>query len=290
MLRYYAYYSVGGYKDFYLGSSEDDFESSYYFSLLPIWKERAEKENDTELAERVKTLSALPQITNMSIQNRCGFPPSGAVLFTHAGYKLIYEHLEGSVYALATRDIVSSDNDESGRQTPFSFVILADTEKDRKDLDLIASYASMNLRTFNEKISSSLQYDIQVNGLRFDRAVVNNWLRQVVAEQDYPEVFTVSEMVPVSEVPGKVALLMIPEGLTDEIAIREQSLEGKETVSVMEPEVLPIDTPKELCSRLHRHYTGIGSRQEAEKLRIKELAIAAGAGLLLGIMLTAIFC
>ena len=67
-------------------------------------------------------------------------------------------------------------------------------------------------------------------------------------------------------------------------------MEGKETVSVMEPEVLPVDTPKELCSRLHKNYTTSGSREEAEKLRLKELAIAAGAGLLLGIMLTAIFC
>lgn len=38
MLRYYSYYSVGGYKDFYLGSNADQFEASYYLSLLPVWE------------------------------------------------------------------------------------------------------------------------------------------------------------------------------------------------------------------------------------------------------------
>lgn len=41
MLRYYSYYSVGGYKDFYLGSNADQFEASYYLSLLPVWGKKS---------------------------------------------------------------------------------------------------------------------------------------------------------------------------------------------------------------------------------------------------------
>ena len=40
MLRYYSYYSVGGYKDFYLGSNADQFDASYYLSLLPQQPDR----------------------------------------------------------------------------------------------------------------------------------------------------------------------------------------------------------------------------------------------------------
>ena len=53
MLRYYSYYSVGGYKDFYLGSNADQFDASYYLSLLPVWEKRAQEKEDAELQKEV---------------------------------------------------------------------------------------------------------------------------------------------------------------------------------------------------------------------------------------------
>ena len=46
MLRYYSYYSVGGYKDFILGTSEDKQEATYYLPLLPVLEERAKTDED----------------------------------------------------------------------------------------------------------------------------------------------------------------------------------------------------------------------------------------------------
>lgn len=46
MLRYYSYYSVGGYKDFILGTSEEKQEATYYLPLLPVLEERAKTDED----------------------------------------------------------------------------------------------------------------------------------------------------------------------------------------------------------------------------------------------------
>ena len=101
MLRYYSYYSVGGYKDFYLGSNADQFEASYYLSLLPVWEKRAQDKDDAELQKKVDELKKLPSIKVMDEKQSYGMPNAGNSLFSHGGYKLIYEHLEGDIYALA---------------------------------------------------------------------------------------------------------------------------------------------------------------------------------------------
>lgn len=40
MIRLYAYYSCGGYKDMYLGSSDTAASPSYFLPLLPVMKKR----------------------------------------------------------------------------------------------------------------------------------------------------------------------------------------------------------------------------------------------------------
>ena len=46
MLRYYSYYSVGGYKDFILGTSEDKQEATYYLPLLSVLEKRAKTDEN----------------------------------------------------------------------------------------------------------------------------------------------------------------------------------------------------------------------------------------------------
>ena len=37
MLRYYSYYSVGGYKDFFLGDSDNKAENTYYIITKKVF-------------------------------------------------------------------------------------------------------------------------------------------------------------------------------------------------------------------------------------------------------------
>ena len=96
MLRYYSYYSVGGYKDFILGTSEEKQEATYYLPLLPLLEERAKTDEDA--AKLFDQQKDLPKIQQLSAEQPFNLPTSARVLFSHAGYKLLYKHLEYPCY------------------------------------------------------------------------------------------------------------------------------------------------------------------------------------------------
>ena len=291
MLRYYSYYSVGGYKDFYLGSTADQFEASYYLSLLPVWEKRAQEKDDSELWKKVDELKKLPSIKVMDEKQSYGMPKAGNSLFSHGGYKLIYEHLEGDTYALAVRDIPSSSKDESGRETPFLFIIISDNQEDTKKLNVLAAYAATNMATFSNMISSTLGYDVEKNGLRFDVAALNIWVDKVAKTQTVTEISTIEKELNISARKGAVSLLLIPDGVPSQTAISEQGLIGRSIVAVHTSDILPLDEPQKLISLLRGHYAK--QLQDSEKTmsdkRLKELALAAGGGALLGLIIAKMF-
>lgn len=291
MLRYYSYYSFGGYKDFYLGSSEDSFDAVYYLPLLPVWEERATKNNDSELTAKVAELKKLPMIEEMVEGRNCNMPKSGNLLFSHGGYKLILEHLEGDVHALAVRDIACKDKDESGRQIPFLFIVTADTLAEQRDLNKIAAYATSNMKTFSSVVASYFSFDVQKNGLRFDLREVTEWLKEVIKKSDAAEVPVVDRNVLVSSDKNKVALLLLPNGMSVETACDELNLTNKEIVAVKSSEILPMDNVQLLIRNLRKFYEGKQDELDAERMkkRLRELGIAVGAGLLFGIILTSLF-
>lgn len=291
MLRYYSYYSFGGYKDFYLGSSEDSFDAVYYLPLLPVWEERATKNNDNELAAKVAELKKLPLIEEMTEAKNCNMPKSGNLLFSHGGYKLILEHLEGDVHALAVRDIACKEKDESGRQIPFLFIITADTLAEQRDLNKIAAYAASNLKTFSGIVASHFSFDVQKNGLRFDLCEVTEWLKGIIKNNDAAEVPLVDRDVLISADKNKVALLLLPNGMSIETASKELNLTNREIVAVKSSEILPMDNVQLLIRNLRKFYEGKQDEIDTERMkkRLRELGIAVGAGLLLGIILTSLF-
>lgn len=291
MLRYYSYYSVGGYKDFYLGSNADQFETSYYLSLLPVWEKRAQEKEDSDLQKKVEELKKLPSIEVMNEKKSYGMPKAGSPLFSHGGYKLIYKHLESDTYALAVRDIPSYSKDESGRETPFLFIITSDTQEDTKKLNLLAAYATTNMTTFCNMISSTLGYDVEKNGLRFDVAALNIWIDKVIQTQKTTEISTMEKELDISARKGAVSLLLIPDGVPSQTAISEQGLIANDVVIAHTSDILPLDNPLKLISILRKYYAKQIQESEkavSEKL-LKELAIAAGGGALLGLIIAKFF-
>ena len=65
MVNYYAYYSFGGYKEFYLGNTKDSFSHSWYFSMLPIWETRYSASGDEALKTKIEDAKSLPQIEDV---------------------------------------------------------------------------------------------------------------------------------------------------------------------------------------------------------------------------------
>lgn len=181
MIKFYAYYNHGGYKDFYLGSQTENVDFKYFLPLLNV-HEHALKENyDEELHKNVERQKSLPKLVALSDQTiSYNYPSEARVMMSHSGYKLLYRQIKQQ-YILAIRDI-SGKTDSYGRQSPFNVMIIGDSEEDIKHLDSIAEYIRSNIFTFEEQVSSFFENDFVENGLRFNFKAFNTLLYDIVSK------------------------------------------------------------------------------------------------------------
>lgn len=275
MLRYYTYYSIGGYKDLFLGTSEDFVESTYYLPLLPVLKESAN--TDAKAQEEYESLKSLPKVLQLSDKESYHLPSSASPLFSHAGYKILYRHIEGPVHALALRDISCGAKDEMGRSVPFLVVITADSADDVRRLDVIASYIASYLHEAEHCVASFIGYDKDKNGLRFKLAEFNAWIGQILAESASTKIATYDGVIRVHGEKGKVALLILPSGISLTYAKSEQNIKSNEIIAVdMNNVICKADTEK-LIDQLEKTAEDL-KLAKASNARMKKVMVAAGIG------------
>lgn len=165
MIRFYAYYSCGGYKDMYLGHSEMGVDKTYYLPLLPIWEEEEHlRQKDAERLERAKSLTLIQVITDVQ---SFGFPQEADLFFSHGAYKAIYRSLEDGGSCLGLTGLNNGEQDEFGRGTPFSMVITAERE-DTKQLDALAVSCMEHPKEMWEAIGNLIGYSPEMNGISFN--------------------------------------------------------------------------------------------------------------------------
>ncbi len=172
MIKLYAFYSIGGYKDLYLGELKPDCSSTYFLPLLSIMKKR----NKEEEREIVANLEALPKIERITSSNSYGFPQECSMLFSHGGYILLYKTLNDGRSCLVLRDLTSSTKDEEGRGTPFNLLFMAESENDCQLLDNVALFCFHNATLLDSILSPTIVYDPKVNGTRADLPVIYEWI------------------------------------------------------------------------------------------------------------------
>ena len=280
MLSYYSYYSIGGYKDLFLGTNNDKDEATYYLPLLPVLEERAK--NDAEIAKLVEELKSLPAIKQLSEGNSYSLPNSAKVLFSHAGYKLIYKHLEGDKYALALRDVPNQAKDETGRSIPFLFVIVGDTNADVRTLDILATYIASNIKSVETQFGEVIYMDVEKNGLRFDIARFNSWISKIIMENKSTTVVTTTGCVTVHADRNRVAMLLLPDGISKQTAIMEQKINTNDVVTVKVSEIVSKDEPQKLETQLLRAIEEL-NEERIKISKIKKMVIAAAViGFILG--------
>lgn len=175
MIRYYAYYNHGGYKDFYLGNNEDIVPSRYFLPLLPVY------ENEETMARKVKEWKSLPPIEYLTADTiEDNYPYGARIMMSHAGYKIQLRRIEGKS-VLAIRD-VGGKKDTYGRSCPFVMMFVADTANEVL-LRKLASFFFENMQEGEVLLSNLFVYDLDVNGLRFDVKKLNNELLRIDKEQ-----------------------------------------------------------------------------------------------------------
>lgn len=278
MLRYYSYYSVGGYKDFILGTNQSGVEATYYLPLLPALEERAK--DDAEVSKTLQSLKRLPRIKQLSASETYNLPISARTLFSHAGYKLIYRHLEGPYFALALRDISDKNKDELGRTIPFMFVITADETEDLKSLDILATYFASHIKSVEAVMSTHLYMDIEKNGLKFEVEKFNDWIKTIIRDYHSSVLPTMNGKTIIQAENNSVALLVIPEGISEQKAITEQKIENMNITSVKEIEILSKEDPERLVKQMLALTEELKDERKQNAL-IKKGVIAAGVGGLL---------
>lgn len=175
MIRYYAYYSCGGYKDLYLGNNTLKTEYTYFLPLLATWK----KGTKPEYAEKLKRAKDLTQIEVVSKENYFDFPQQAKSLFSHGGYRVIYLTLSNGDSCLCVRDITNGAKDEEDRDIPFNILITATGVEDVKELDKYSLNSLNDIGRLYGLLATLLTYDPDVNGIKFDLEKINRAIQSV---------------------------------------------------------------------------------------------------------------
>lgn len=237
MLHYYAYYSVGGYKDMYLGNSGmANVDKTYYMPLLSKMKVDA---NSVAEKERVAELEKLTTIEVLTAKDRKGLPVEADTLVTHGCYTMIYTHLTGSKYIITIRDIKNADADENGRSIPFLLSIMSDASEDLPLMNRMASFFSSDIKKVSDTLSSMIHYDMKANGICFELYKMNNFVKGIKSE---PVVrFVDGKTKTVAGVSGGITLLMLPSGIAKSYALKELNMGNVVKTLVSEVSLTTVD-------------------------------------------------
>lgn len=211
MIRVYGFYSCGGYKDMYLGSSERCDRPSYYLPLHPVMKKRLRPDDLPKIEQQEK----LMQIGLVSCGDSMGFPDECNAMFSHGGYVTMYRMLSDGSTCLAMRDIPSAEVDEVGRNIPFNLLLIATSVEDIAKLDQMAVSVKDHYAEWRDFATSLFAYDPIVNGLRFDLPILFERMAELPDMGGKRIDHTLNTLV----------FLMLTDVKNIKIALREQNLQ-----------------------------------------------------------------
>lgn len=223
MIKYFTYYSFGGYKDIYVGSDSDSADASYFIPLLNVWKKSDKPEN----AEKLAKVENVKQVELITKSNSFGFPAECNLMFSHGGYSAIYRTLSDGRTCLCIRDIPNGTKDEEGRDIPFNFMFLADSEESIDKLDVLALQYLATIKETNRLIASAITYDYVINGFKFDLAKLDS-----LFSSDFESRSNLKHR------PSSVDYLLVGSSNQISLAVKEQELDSKKVNAVFDSERL----------------------------------------------------
>ena len=222
MIRVYGFYSCGGYKDMYLGSSACCDRPTYFLPLLPVMKKRRKPEDLPKIEQQEK----LEQIRLVTRGDSMGFPDECDAMFSHGGYVAMYRILSDGSTCLAMRDIPSQEVDEVGRNIPFNLLLIATDKEGIAILDQMAVSVKDHYMEWRNFATSLFSYDQIVNGVRFDLPKLFGRLAEL------PE----AGEVQIDHARNTLAFLMLAGVENTRIAFREQSLQPSAVRCIVDEE------------------------------------------------------
>lgn len=216
MIRVYGYYNFGGYKDMYLGNSDDKEDMHYYLPLLSVMRKRksdADKDN-------LKRLEKLPQIKILSEDNLYGLPQECIPFFSHAGYKVIYETLDKGKVCISVQGIPCKKSKGKDESPSFSLMFVADSEKDILLMDGLMEAIRNEYNDWMDFLGRLFSYESDVNGLSFHVADLFLRLKDIRGSH------------PLDHTPGKVDCLVVSDFSKIDIVLKIFNLKRSSLIKV----------------------------------------------------------
>lgn len=221
MIKYFAYYSVGGYKDMYLGNSEMNEEYTYYSPFYSQWKNNTLPE---KFVNRMKEqLEYLDNNTHIKILTATDedLPKDAGRFVSHSGFKLACCTLNNGSTTIALKDVKGDAKDENERSIPFMIQLLSD---DVKTQIALADYIRTHLETEEKFFANLFEYNANYNCLQFNIAKLNAWIKDVVENK--------LNAVNDNSTICRLHMLVLSNGVTKEYALSELGVLLKDTSKI----------------------------------------------------------
>lgn len=187
MIKYFTYYSFGGYKDMFIGSDKTEADYTYYSPFFNQWEQGLlDIKNNPRLLEQMEQLKELEKITIVTKSNADIMPNGANVFVTHSGFKLACCDLGNGQYTIAIKDLSGDMKDECGRVIPFMLQIIGDN---LIEISCIVNHIRTNMDDFEDKMSKLFCYNPVLNCLQCNVGMLNMEIKKILSnklsQQDY---------------------------------------------------------------------------------------------------------
>lgn len=214
MIRYLAYYSIGGYKDILAGSTSelgDEEGLLYYSSFLQPWLDGKMEFDDEHSLKQLNILKDKPHMEVLSPQSEYKMKSMSKILVAHAGYQLACCSLGYGEYGVAIRDLMGSAKDEFGRPIPFMMQFVCDNPI---EADSLANHFRCDIEEVRKLLGGLFSYNPILNCVNFDLRTINSFVQKITS------------IIPVNQSAPKgnnkpIRQIMLSEGITLSYALKE---------------------------------------------------------------------
>ena len=180
MIRYFAYYSFGGYKDMLLGNSDmNDVREVFYSPFYEQWRK-----NDTSgsiietMSEQMNKLDQKQHITILTKDNSSLIPSDALTFVTHSGFELACCRLQTGQTTVVIKDLRGEMRDEYNRDIPFMLQMIGD---DENQMFLLCEFIRQHWHATVDLLSGLFVYNVELNALQFNLGELNDWVTEVLA-------------------------------------------------------------------------------------------------------------
>ena len=264
MIKYFAYYSVGGYKDMYLGNSEMKEEHTYYSPFYSQWKSNTLPEKFIDrMKEQFEYLDKQTHIKILTATDK-DLPKDAGKFVSHSGFKLACCTLNNGSTTIALKDLNGCEKDENERSIPFMLQLMSD---DAETQIALADYIRTHLETEEKFLANLFEYNANYNCLQFNIAKLNAWIKDVVENK----IYTVNN----NSTTRKLHILVLSNGVTKEYVLSELGILLKDTDKIYNIAGINIYNSETDCLSSSRFEVHVSHEAEMKSNVVMEMIKAA---------------